>query len=666
MRINKKSLCTILLASIMILMSVSVSAEFESYIDLPRTNPAVFPDGTPIAFESYAFNGTQPYLFNWYFCSGCSPQISNTEDPGNVTFPGLGTYKVLFSAQDSSSTPVIINDSVTIRIRLAYLAYPQNNTYWGKNTEIPFDGQGLTSDPSASLTYEWDFGDPIVNTAYASERTKEDPVGVNYTQNGSYHVTFKVTNQNTLESETDDIFLNILEPIGINFSCEVRENNCQGKEIELLRLFRPFNRHVRPPQDPNVGLYTYPLCCKTTSLVQQEATGIGSPAIYASLENNADAFGPETSAPAGGGASINQKIDSASINHYELTSYYGAAPQCQKVKVGANGDCQDYNNMKCVYEFYPGSGLGDLGHVSECTNETTPNSFGEDTWAQCCVIAEDCTNNIDDNKNMWFDCTDADACTVPNYERACGTSDKLEQSPTCSWTNSYCNATGCDFTGYSKPYYDEARQTYGFELFDATHPNCVVYYDNNTASWITENCAPGTDENDVVLPQEVIDQVPIINAEYAPKTTTAYETYFRCRYYYCSAGQDESGRPLPAFSEDMINNGNEARHCCTTGNYWNPNTDNGDGTFGACEQFSECYSPVDFSNKYPCQSDFNTELNNWIDDVYGETNPLHAPEDCVRDDLLASGVTTDTACCPVWSYNENTYQMTDITYYMVQ
>ena len=624
----------------------SYASAMTAYIDWPQTNPGYGDFGAGVYFEGYVDEGTPDYTFAWTFCTGCVPENSNLEDPGLVEFPLPGEYTVNYDATDSTMNS--ISDVITIINRLGAIDYPNNNSYWGANESIPFDGIGYKGDPLATYTYDWDFGDIAVNTIYAAKRNMEDPTNVEYTLNGSYEVSLTVTDLTSGINETKNITLKIVLPIGTNFTCTTDADICATDEIELVRLFRLHNSHLRGPDDPDKEFYDYPICCKTKTILTSETSDLNSPAIFLSMESDTEA---ET-----GGSSIEEKIIKSGIKHYELISPYGAAPTCETKFLGLNDKCKNYK-QECIYEFYPEEG-GEPSHVSNCTNETEENSYKENTWAMCCVIAEDCTNNLDDNLNIWFDCND-DICNQPGYEKPCGTSDRLLHNPSCSWMNDLCNETGCNFTDYSHPYWDDTHNTYGFELPDASYPNCKIYFNQVSSLWVTEGCGPGTTQSDIVVPQEAIDAIPGINSnpETLPLTTTAEEAYFRCRFFFCSAGENEGQRPLPVFVDDMIEDGNDTRHCCRIGTYWDPAS-------GSCIEFNECYNKDDFTDSKPCQADFLTEKATWLTHNYGNFGVLNPPEDCVRDDLIATDIMIDTICCPVWAFNENTYSMTDIEYFM--
>ena len=311
-----------------------------------------------------------------------------------------------------------------------------------------------------------------------------------------------------------------------------------------------------------------------------------------------------------------------------------------------------------MYEFYPGPGVS--SHISNCTESWEPNIYGAGTWAMCCEIAEICSNNKDDDLNIWFDCVDNSVCSEPGNYQPCGLSDNFKHDPTCSWLSSECDPlTGeCDFTPYSEPYWIPVLNTFGYKLPFPGFESCELI--RVAGVWQTQGvCPPGTDENNITLPPGTAVAVTMVHAYYMGLglgvSTDRYELYAKCRSFYCSVGRDVDN-PLPPIMPNMTQNHTETRHCCPNSQYWDPTTNK-------CADFDFCYKP-DLLEE--CLSDFNTDLSGWADDVYGATNPLFAPDDCVRDYLIDAGITDDVLCCPVWSGGLNIYDYVDITYYIQQ
>ncbi|MBU1201133.1 MAG: PKD domain-containing protein [Nanoarchaeota archaeon] len=638
-----------LLITIIILSAFS-EASLVAYIQFPANDPTTIKFGEGASFQGYASNGTEPYTYAWIFCAACTPDVSISKTPGLVMFGTPGSYNISYTVTDNIGK--IVKDNTIIRVKLAEITYPANNTYWGSNETIPFEGKGLYVDNTTTFTYWWDFGDTTVNNNFAAQRSSQKPVGVNYPSAGKYNVSLQVTHPLTSAQETTNITIRMVAPIDKNFTCTIKQNSCLPSEIELLRLFKPTNSQTRSVDDLEKNWYTYPLCCQSPSLTVQRTDDHNSPAIYLTLETDLDSQI--------GGSHITEQSN-PNNQYYELTSNEGTAPVCEVYFLGLNGKCSDYNKLKCLYEFYPGPESISRSHLSNCTIDSQPNSFGTETWGMCCDIAEDCTNNLDDDENIWFDCNDAKVCTVKNNERPCGTSDELLQNPTCNWMQTECTEEGCDFTNYSTPYWDNTSNTWGFLLStEANH--CRAYFLNN--NWQFADCPIGTNESSIIIPQSAENAVSSVNVLYYPLNTTAKELYFKCRYYFCSAGKDDS-RPLPAFVDNMAIYGNETRHCCPLGTYWDPAENNDFNESGKCMPFAQCYDQFDSTNQYPCQNDFLIDFFGWAENVNGTTNPDHIPKDCIRDDLINAGIKESTLCCPVWRNNENTYDMIDIVYYRV-
>ncbi|MAG39136.1 hypothetical protein CMO90_03545 [Candidatus Woesearchaeota archaeon] len=681
----------------------------------------IIPFGVAISFFGSVDGGFTPYTFDWTFCANCDPP-SATEQNGQVVFYDVGLQDISLIVTDNFLNEK--SDLCNVFVELAKIEYPEDNTYWGSFEDMPFNG--FVSWNDSGLSYWWDFGDATVNANHDGVRTLLNPPGVQYTAGGDYTVSLTVSNGDSI-SQSDSISIHIFEPLELAFGCYMGVGSCDPVEMELLRLFRPVNSHARTLDDPEKNSYNYPICCISPSLQVIATEDVGAPGLFVQTYADSDTMGPPSSG--GGSHSgfetnreyteidnpyryfatvcddsINQYCVEEgyeggeagtfighegpcahwdgdiwigsyqnrytaicynykpTINLYEFTSYLGVGSECHPLELGETGKCND-TGFKCVYEFYPGIDSPFPAHLSNCTTDTEPNRYGDLTWAMCCDIEEDCTNNVDDNENLWFDCVDAGVCSDPGNERPCGISNNFNHDPTCSWMSSECDDVGCDFTAYSVPYYHSVLDTFGFMVPSESYPDCRIFYVDENIGWQTIGCASGTDETSIIVPQSANDAVAGINAQYSQfgVSTDKYELYFNCKYYHCSKGQDPIDTPLPALVEDMQSNSEQARHCCPMGRYWDVNS-------LTCEDFIECYRPDDEFDEFHCQSDFNNNFSGWYSDLngsYWDEGHINYPDDCILEEEINNGNTDDVLCCPVWMNNENTWEMTDIEYFIV-
>ena len=269
----------------------------------------------------------------------------------------------------------------------------------------------------------------------------------------------------------------------------------------------------------------------------------------------------------------------------------------------------------------------------------------------CCGVGEDCTNDIDDDGDVWADCVDHSDCSVHGSESVCGLSDNFDQSPSCSWLSSECVGGVCDFTPYTEPVW--ANNHYGYNIPQSGYNSCRLTY--ISGSWVPFSCDPADPPSvsDIVLPSSVDQGVVDVNNAYGAGTVDRYELYAMCRLWHCSAGRNND---LPPYVADMENESYKARHCCPLGQYWNPDKKR-------CADTKTCYDPQDIDS-YPCRADFATERAEWVDDVYGATTPGFEPLDCVQDSKLLAGDTKEVLCCPKWIGGKNDYAYSDIEYYI--
>ncbi len=623
----------IIMAIFLVLLVPGALAQLQGEIIAPA-NDVVVPKGSSLDFLAMASNGQTPYSYSWSFCSsGCSPMSSSLSYVEEVNFTDLGKYMVQLNITDAVSD--MVTDHVTVDVRLSRINSPENDSYFFDDVEVDFDGEALGS---SSYSYLWDFGSAYMNSAYPT--TVEDPQGLVFPE-GDYDISLKVTDEVSGEEQTSYLTIHSLEAVNTTVICRTELNSvgCSADEDSLMRINSLLNAHARPLTDPFI--YEYIICCEAESLEYASTTNPDNPSIFAKFTDDHDS---EV-----GGA--HKTIETTGLM-FTLENFEGIGSKCEPVAIGTDGECP--GNSECVYEFYPSETERTTAHVAACTDNVTPNAYGDATHAMCCGVSEDCRNNKDDDLNIWFDCVDNDVCTVTGSERPCGGSDNFLHDPTCSWLSAYCdNSTGeCDFTSYSLPRWESTENTYAYIIPQPGFELCEIIY--LEGSWQAFNCPPGIDQNDIVLPPTTDAAVATVNSQYAPLSTDRYELYAMCRLFHCSEGDDPEN-PLPEYVPDMENNSYQARHCCPMGTYWDP-------VWELCQDFSECYDPDPMLQ--PCNYDYNTEFGNWTEDVYNATNPMFNPQDCVIEQKLQAGLTEDTLCCPLWQGGQNTYDWSDLTYYV--
>lgn len=107
--------------------------------------------------------------------------------------------------------------------------------------------------------------------------------------------------------------------------------------------------------------------------------------------------------------------------------------------------------------------------------------------------------------------------------------------------------------------------------------------------------------------------------------------------------------PLPPFVEDMDLDGYLTRHICEIEQYWDPASQ-------LCRDFSECYNPIAPSSKR-CVYDYLEQFDYWFYDWDDSDDDYY--------DCFDTRTETTLACCPVFKYGADTYEYTEIEYYIV-
>jgi len=131
--------------------------------------------------------------------------------------------------------------------------------------------------------------------------------------------------------------------------------------------------------------------------------------------------------------------------------------------------------------------------------------------------------------------------------------------------------------------------------------------------------------------------------------TSTYVGDYLGTTYYCSKGKNAFTWPLPAYTEDSINDGAGARHCCQAGYYWDPTTET------CIEPPIICYADA----TSPCKEDYVTEFDYWLNDS------IVFDGGADNTDCFESTTYDVTGCCGIVQYGELTYTYENITYYQI-
>ncbi|MFC2133811.1 hypothetical protein ACFLTH_04280 [Bacteroidota bacterium] len=652
---------------ILILLLVIVCVQvygFDAYIDSPLTiddSKTVFL-GEGIDFSSNVINGGTGLNYSWVFCTDsndCQPTTSNSQDPGLVNFTTPGTFIVEYNVTNGTTGSGYDNvsyDVFTVIVDMVEIYAPETETGWAGNETIAFVGRANTS-LTETIDYVWNFGDGDFNYCFGlnpGEDCATVPPNKTYSNTGFFLVNLTATQDSLygLKTDVEEIIIYIVNPIPLEFNCTTRYLSCLPGELDLLRAYLPYNAHARGFDHENYTDYEYPVCCLASALrlaVKNEPPSSGS--VYAALTNDSESLL--------GGSHIG---GSGILSYYYLTSGIGAGTECAATDTN---NCSTLSgNKTCVYQYLNEGPPIESSHFSNCTLPGQPTNA---TGTMCCEIAEDCTNNVDDNSNNWTDTSDNDFKEYYNSGgtngyvcgegMVCGISEQIKFDQGCSaWMEDYYVAEYdfYDFRYLGRPFKEEpyANRTgvaEGHILVDYFNDSCRYIQD---ASGTIHLDTTKTNSDDCDL-QPDFHYSANFNATAASLGVNSFELVNRCLYFHCSKGGFPDTNPLPAFVSDMEENADQTRHVCPYGEYWSFDIFTG----WSCRDFTECYLPSN-PETYDCKYDYLTEFSSWMNDSY--------PNDPVQDMDCFDTVSeiNERACCPVFKYGENTYEYTDISYYM--
>ncbi len=181
----------------------------EGTIALPSTNSLTVSVGDTVNFRATGTDadGNLPLSYRWDF-NGAEPS-SYTQNPGNVTFNKVGTYRVQLTVADNTGatdpTPDVITVTVVSQAGFQGAQPATPGTGFGASpvvtitspatdvSNIPIGGsvnfQATATDPDNNipLSYRWTFGNGL------PDQFVQNPGSVTFNQPGTYFVTLTVT-----------------------------------------------------------------------------------------------------------------------------------------------------------------------------------------------------------------------------------------------------------------------------------------------------------------------------------------------------------------------------------------------------------------------------------------------------------------------------------------
>ncbi|MDM8552728.1 PKD domain-containing protein [Desulfobacterales bacterium HSG2] len=157
-------------------------------IQSPPSDMTIKP-GESLNFQGTVADGNPPFSYSWSFDGVV--ENSDAKNPGDVTFPAQGEYRVTFTVTDIDGK--VDSDSVMITVKdpdpadlppKAFIASPLVDVTILEGKSVDF--QGTVADGNAPFTYSWNFRGGATNS------NLEDPGDVTFSREGVYLVTFTV------------------------------------------------------------------------------------------------------------------------------------------------------------------------------------------------------------------------------------------------------------------------------------------------------------------------------------------------------------------------------------------------------------------------------------------------------------------------------------------
>src|SRR5437773_2535948 len=144
-------------------------------------SPSSTQAGQQVTFTASAGGGTSPFTFSWSFGDGST----GTGSPATHTYSSAGSYTVILTVKDSSSSP----QTAASQITFAVTSPPPISASFTLSPSLPSAGQSVSFTAYASggtspYSYLWSYGDGSSGTGLQVTHT--------YNSDGTYQVTLTV------------------------------------------------------------------------------------------------------------------------------------------------------------------------------------------------------------------------------------------------------------------------------------------------------------------------------------------------------------------------------------------------------------------------------------------------------------------------------------------
>jgi len=144
-------------------------------------SPSSTQAGQHVTFTASAGGGTSPFTFSWSFGDGST----GTGSPATHTYSSAGSYTVILTVKDSSSSP----QTAASQITFAVTSPPPISASFTLSPSLPSAGQSVSFTAYASggtspYSYLWSYGDGSSGTGLQVTHT--------YNSDGTYQVTLTV------------------------------------------------------------------------------------------------------------------------------------------------------------------------------------------------------------------------------------------------------------------------------------------------------------------------------------------------------------------------------------------------------------------------------------------------------------------------------------------
>src|SRR5205809_4298187 len=158
-------------------------------------SPSSTQAGQHVTFTASAGGGTSPFTFSWSFGDGST----GTGSPATHTYSSAGSYTVILTVKDSSSSP----QTAASQITFAVTSPPPISASFTLSPSLPSAGQSVSFTAYASggtspYSYLWSYGDGSSGTGLQVTHT--------YNSDGTYQVTLTVADsQGNTSTEVESV-----------------------------------------------------------------------------------------------------------------------------------------------------------------------------------------------------------------------------------------------------------------------------------------------------------------------------------------------------------------------------------------------------------------------------------------------------------------------------